>query len=266
MGTSVVARLLDAAGVPRCPPVPLSGGDMSSVVRCGDWVVKTASSAPQGLFTREAEGLAALARAGMPVPEVRWAGEEGLVMRFIPRGPPQPEALGRLIARMHSVQGPAYGAEDTVFLGRFALPAGTSSSWRDVWWLHRIAPLVRACASSLGSARVRRIEALVQTTPLPEEGPRLVHGDLWSGNVHHGAAGPVLIDPSVQWAERALDLAMMSLFGGFGERCMRAYEAVLPIPADVRASLPVHQLYYLLVHVHFFGAGYLGAIDRVLRT
>ena len=60
------------------------------------------------------------------------------------------------------------------------------------------------------------------------EGPCLIHGDLWSGNLLHGADGPVLVDPSAQAAERGLELGMMRWLGGFPASFWEAYEAAAP--------------------------------------
>ena len=55
----------------------------------------------------------------------------------------------------------------------------------------------------------------------PPEPPTLVHGDLWAGNRLVDVRGRNwLIDPSAYWGHREVDLAMMLLFGGFGEECL----------------------------------------------
>ena len=100
---------------------------------------------------------------------------------------------------------------------------------------------------------------------VPTEGAVWVHGDLWNGNVLMSNEGAVLIDPSAWIGERAVDLAMMRLFGGFPEQFWHAYETHYPIPKSIEAALPFYQIYYLLVHVHLFGAHYLEQIKRIVR-
>ncbi|MCB9665008.1 MAG: fructosamine kinase family protein [Alphaproteobacteria bacterium] len=256
-------ELLRRAGLPVSPCVPLAGGDTSEVHRCGPCVVKVHAGAPAGLFASEARGLRLLASHGVPVPEVLHVEEEGLVLAHVPTGPADPEALGRVIAAMHAVRGAAYGLEREVFLGPVRLPAGTGKDWRSLLWTRRIEPLLRLCHGRLGGLEAR-VEAVAARVPLPSEGPRLLHGDLWSGNVLHGAEGPVLLDPGAWWGERAVDLAMMALFGGFGGRCEAAYREALPVPAEVDAAVPFHQLPFLLVHVHLFGGSYVDGVRRVL--
>lgn len=102
------------------------------------------------------------------------------------------------------------------------------------------------------------------------DGIGLLHGDLWGGNVLVGHGGRAyLVDPAVYRGHREVDLAMMELFGGFGERVFSAYREVRPVEPGYReARRDVYQLYPLLVHVNLFGGGYvrraLSAIDRIL--
>ena len=256
--------LLAAAGAPLdAPRQPLHGGSMGEVTRVGDVVVKQRAGAG-AMFEREAEGLVALGGAGARVPEVLHASTEGLVLRWLAPGPPDPEATGRMIARLHrdSLDEAPYGWPRSVYLGAFAFPAG-EGAWPEVFRNLRLEPLLRATWSTLGPLGPR-VRAWGEAVELPLEGASLVHGDLWSGNLLHTVDGPALIDPGVQRAERGLDLAMMELFGGFGGRCRAAYEEVWPVPQAVRAVIPGYQLIYLLVHVHFFGTGYLSGVADAL--
>lgn len=258
------AAVLARAGLPDTPTTRLSGGSISDVHRAGAWVVKCHPRAPAGLFEAEARGLRALSDAGVRVPAVRWAGPEGIVMRHLPPGPDDPVGLAEQIARLHATPADDYGWPDPIFLGSFPLPRSPASTdWPDFWARHRIDPLLAATRTTLG-AMAPAVERLLADFDPPVEGPCLVHGDLWSGNVLMSAAGPALIDPSVWRGERSVDLAMMHLFGGFGPRFWDAYRALRPIPRAVAEAIPFHQLYFVLVHVHLFGAGYLGHVRRIL--
>jgi hypothetical protein len=84
--------------------------------------------------------------------------------------------------------------------------------------------------------------------------------------VLHAADGPALIDPSAQVAHRVVDLAMVDLFGGFSAGFRRGYDDVYPVTDDVRACMPAAQLYFALVHVHFFGRSYVPMVQRLIRA
>ncbi|RDI96403.1 fructosamine kinase [Meiothermus sp. QL-1] len=256
------AELLRRAGLEAHPLEPLHGGDMGQIWRAGPYVVKTHPQPPRGLFQAEAQGLSALARSGARTPRVYWAGPEGLVLAYLPPGPPDWPALARMLAELHRQAAPTYGWPGPVFLGRFELPGGTLDDWQGFWLEKRIRPLLEATWAQLGPLGPR-VEAALEA-PLPREGPVLIHGDLWQGNVLHTREGPALIDPSAWWGERGVDLAMMHLFGGFPPEFWEHYQALYPIPPAVEAALPRYQLYYLLLHLCFFGRSYLPAIARTL--
>jgi len=265
VGAAVVKprELLRRAGIQSSEsPTRLSGGDMGVVWRVGPWVVKTLDDPPSGLFAAEARGLGRLEAAGVRVPPVHWVGEAGLVLPYIEPGPPDWRRLGRMLARLHQRRGDWYGGEDPVFIGPYLLPEVWGSNWKPFWIEQRLAPMLEATSETLGTLR-GELEALLAHVDLAEEGPRLLHGDLWSGNVYHGEAGPFLIDPSCWMGERAVDVAMMRLFGGFPLEFWKAYEAQLPLRPEVEAALPVYQLYFLLVHVRAFGRGYLHGVRGV---
>jgi len=257
--------LLDALGLSAPDPVPLAGGDVARVFRAGPYVIKTHENPPPGMFPAEAQGLKALAKAGARTPRVYGVREEGLVLEYLPPGPEDEPALAAMLARLHATQKARYGWPEPTYLGTFPLPGGEASDWSQFFAEKRLLPLIQAAWPHLG-ALGPKLEALLSRLRLPTEGPTLIHGDLWSGNVLMSQKGPALIDPSVWVGERGVDLAMMRLFGGFSERFWQAYEALSPVPAEVWEALPCYQLYYLLVHVHFFGRGYLPGLRRALSA
>ena len=100
---------------------------------------------------------------------------------------------------------------------------------------------------------------------IPQEAPALIHGDLWSGNyLIDNTGAPVLIDPSVSYSHREMDLAMMHLFGGFPSQVFNVYQEEFPLPPDWEERIALWQLYYLLVHLNIFGSGYLARVESVI--
>ena len=73
-----------------------------------------------------------------------------------------------------------------------------------------------------------------------------------------------IFDPAVYGGHREIDLAMMRLFGGFGERIFAAYRESWPLAPDWQERIALYQLYPLLVHVNLFGASYLGQLEATL--
>ena len=61
-----------------------------------------------------------------------------------------------------------------------------------------------------------------------------------------------------------MDLAMMALFGGFGDSWVEAYNEVYPLESGWQERISLGQLYPLMVHVNLFGGGYAGSVEQIL--
>ena len=100
-----------------------------------------------------------------------------------------------------------------------------------------------------------------------DEPPARLHGDLWAGNrLIDGDGASWLIDPAAHGGHREFDLAMMRLFGGFGEGCFAAYDEVAPLALGWRERVALHQIAPLVVHAIKFGGGYVGAATRAIAA
>lgn len=114
----------------------------------------------------------------------------------------------------------------------------------------------------------RKLEKLYQRLPdlLTETTPRLLHGDLWSGNILVTAEGaPALIDPAVYYGNPEVDLAMTMLFGGFDADFFAAYNEVARLTTGYSERFEIYSLYPLMVHVNLFGGSYYQQVLAVLN-
>nr|BCX00094.1 MAG: fructosamine kinase [Bacteroidota bacterium] len=255
---------------------PLRGGCIHEVfaVRCRNGqtvVVKQNPHVPPDYFEAEAEGLAHLAAAGcVRLPGVLAVAPEGIVLTYIEPGAETPqgwEELGRALAALHSVQGPAFGYARDTYLGLWRQPNAYREDGVAFFRECRLEVLLRLLP--LDRQEVRSwswlLDHLEDFLPDPE-GPVLLHGDLWSGNVHFDREGrPWLIDPAVYYGWREAELAFSRLFGPFPERFYRAYEEVRPIAGGFAERVDLYNLYPLLVHWKLFGDSYRGVVRRLLR-
>ena len=255
----------------------------------GDFFLKWNRQADHRFFSVESEGLEALAASGaVRVPSVIAASGPGdevawLLLEWIEEGRPGREGwmrLGRELAALHRGAGP--GGPDARFgwggdnlIGSLPQPNGWSDDWAGFWAARRIRPLARelrargalsaAQASIVETVAERADELLAPATTA--DGPSLLHGDLWSGNVLFARGGaPVLIDPAVYVGHREVDLAMADLFGGFSGAFREAYDDAWPLQPGYLRRRPAYQLYPLLVHARLFGGGYAASAAAAARA
>lgn len=267
----------------------VSGGHVNHAYRYrlesgADLFVKTSPVAPVGSFAAEADGLAWLRETNtVAVPEVLAVRDDPelahrfLVLRWIEPGRPatdHDEQLGRSLAALHRFPVARFGLERDSWIAGVPqpnpAPDAPVATWAELYARFRIEPMLRRAvdAGTLGSEHVARwaaVEARLDDLLGPEEPPSRLHGDLWSGNATVDASGrAVLVDPAVYGGHREVDLAMMRLFGGFGERVFAAYDEAHPLAAGWQARVELHQLYPLLVHAVLFGTSYRGRVEDVL--
>ncbi|HEX2210437.1 MAG TPA: fructosamine kinase family protein [Longimicrobium sp.] len=280
-------RAVEARLGPVRGTAPVAGGCINHGTRVeladGPVFVKYNADAPPGMFAAEARGLDALRAAadGLSVPRaLAWAeAERGapawLALEWLepsPRAMDFAERLGRGLAALHragSVEG--WGWVEDNFIGPLPQANAPAVSWAEFWRARRLEPqldLARRGGRMPGKAADwnRLMDRLTDLlAPAEADGPSLLHGDLWGGNVLGAPRGPAIIDPAVYRGHREADLAMTELFGGFGQRFHAAYREAWPLQPGYPARRAVYQLWYLLVHVNLFGGGYGAQTASVLR-
>lgn len=277
----------------------MGGGCINQAVEMrtsrGTYFLKWNQGAGPRFFEAEADGLAALARAGaIKTPEVaaRSALDEPvpwLLLEWIDEGRPSHRSwscLGRKLAALHRAgatrmdvaNSRCYGWDADNMIGSLPQPNGRTRSWPEFWAQRRILPLVGELQAGgvLSARQAAALEAAAEAMAevaghaAEADGPSLLHGDLWSGNMlFDGAGDPVLIDPAVYVGHREVDLAMARLFGGFAPAFYRAYEEAWPLRPGHEARRSAYQIYPLLVHARLFGGGYASqavAAAEAVRT
>jgi fructosamine-3-kinase len=262
--------------------LPLSGGDVASSYRVEladvTLFAKTKRGAPDGFFTTEALGLRWLRAAGaVAVPEVVAVGDDPpfLALEWIEPGGAVPggeQAFGVALARLHASGAPVHGREDRRSTGSRGLPNDPCSTWSGFYATQRLLPLADMTERSgaLPDHAVRGLRSVVDRIDAlcpPEEPPSRLHGDLWGGNRLIGHDGTSwLIDPAAIGGHREFDLAMMRLFGGFGEAVYRSYGEVSPFAPGWERRVALHQLAPLVVHAIKFGGPYVGSVVAAIAA
>ena len=166
---------------------------------------------------------------------------------------------------------PSFGREDRRSTGSRGLPNEPCATWAEFYATNRLLPLARLArdAGALPDASIAAMERARRparrSSAAADEPPARLHGDLWAGNRLVDTAGRSwLIDPAAHGGHREFDLAMMRLFGGFGDECFAAYAETFPLAAGWEERVPLHQIAPLVVHAIKFGGGYVGAASRAI--
>ena len=260
---------------------PMGGGCIGEVykVELGDGTTLVAKVDREGAshLEREAYMLRYLReRSELPVPEVYHGSKTLLLMEFVEGSSRFPAGAERhaaeLLARLHGITAGAYGHERDTLIGSLDQPNPWTESWIDFFREQRLLYLARVAhdAGALPAEDSKRIELLAERLDghLEEpERPSLIHGDVWSANVlAKGDRITAFLDPAIYHADPEIELAFISLFHSFGDPFFERYAEIRGIRTGFfEERRELYNLYPLLVHVYFFGGGYLDSVRRTLR-
>lgn len=236
----------------------------------------------EGAAEAEAAGLRWLAEASDSVVEVHECGPDFLTITRVDTVHPTAAAArsaGRELARIHDAGAPAFGSppngwEGPNFIGTQRQECTPTVDWATFYTQQRVLPFSRAARergnlSGRDLAVVERAAASISDTPAEVWGhvPARLHGDLWTGNLLFGEAGPVFIDPAAHGGHRETDLAMLALFGApYIDEIRAGYHEVSHLPQGWLKYTPVHQLHPLAVHAMTHGPSYGRALVDAARA
>jgi len=236
--------------------------------------VKVRRHAPADFFQAEERGLVALAASrSLRVPLVYSVEHDAIALEDLGSGQPSGDHwsdAGRRLAQLHAGAADMFGFAADGYCGDSAQDNTRDSDGCRFFAERRLLPQARR-ARDAGLLDVRdllRVESLCAhlSERVPRAAPVLIHGDLWTGNLHACANGELaLIDGGAVhhgWAE--CDLAMLTLFGEPPRAFFAAYEAEAGVGPLWRGYAPLLNLYHLLNHLNLFGAGYLAGVRSVI--
>jgi fructosamine-3-kinase len=281
-GSDLLARGVEAHLSGRLKSArPLGGGCIGEVYRVeledGTPLVAKVDRTGESHLEREAYMLRYLRERGeLPVPEVYHGSETLLLMEFVEGNSRFSEGAERhaaeLLVGLHEVTWNSYGHERDTLIGSLDQPNPPTESWVEFFRDHRLLYLagVAHYAGRLPAEDLERVARLAERLDdhLEEpERPSLIHGDVWSANVlARDDRITAFLDPAIYHADPEIELAFISLFNSFGDAFFERYREIRGIrDGFFEERRDLYNLYPLLVHVYFFGGGYLDSVRSTLR-
>jgi fructosamine-3-kinase len=263
------------------PFYPVGGGSINDAYRYeidGQEFFTKYNNEVEGIIEKEVDGLKAISELNcIATPEViafdKKDGYEILILQFISNGSKTENAwenFGEQLAEMHQKPAAYYGWHQNNFIGSLAQSNEKTDDFIEFFIHQRLKPQIRLAQQHqyFASKELSLFEDLFQKldTILPKTRPSLVHGDLWSGNFMIGEKDkPYLIDPSIHYSFREIDIAFTYLFGGFDGKFYDAYHYHFPLEPGFQDRISLYNIYPLLVHLNLFGRGYYGSVMNNLN-
>ena len=276
---AILRQIAEENGITYKRSSALSGGDINEVYLLeglSDKFVFKLNSASRfpGMFEAEKFGLEKLSEPGViDVPEAIATGTANemayLILEHKESAQKRPkfwESFGEQMAALHKTSAENFGLEKDNYIGSLPQYNEKKDSAVQFYISMRLEPQIKMAEDkgfqlNVPESFFRNCEQLI-----PDEEASLIHGDLWNGNYLVNSEGlPCLIDPAVAFAPREMDLGMMKLFGGFNDQLFQVYNETFPLEPGWEKRIPLWQLYYLLVHLNIFGAGYRSQVTSIIQ-
>jgi protein-ribulosamine 3-kinase len=247
----------------------------------GNFFLKWNINSPADIFLREAESLKELKKATgdfLIIPEVFAAKQVDetpgfLILEYLENRHSSftdDEKLGRGLAKIHQFTHSQFGFYNDNYCGATLQNNSWENNWPEFFRSNRLQFLLNLIEKErpLPVAEMVIYEKLSERIAglIPKESvPVLIHGDLWSGNYMISEKGPALIDPASYYADREMEFAIITMFGGFSQRFYDAYNEVNSLPTDWKQRNSLYQLYHVLNHYYLFGGGYQTQALQIAR-
>lgn len=231
-------------------------------------------------FRQEAWGLRYIAaQSPVKTPEVYGVLQEGdatlLVMEAIDARPPETRgdwfAMGGGLAALHRVCADYCGLETHSYLGIFYQNNTPMDTWAGFFGERRLRDSMQMAidAGQMTPEAICAVEKLIARLPVlcdPSHPFSLLHGDPWIGNLLFDGQRLVLIDCSIYYGEREIDLSTVDLIRPVPREFFDAYNACWPVEPGYDERKHLWRVNQWLGNVTYGGQKYLPRLlDAVNR-
>lgn len=210
-------------------------------------IYKESENAKPGMYACEAEGLQTLKGDGCPrTPEIFSVAEDHILIEDLGSQGDKPVGFwaefGRQMAALHLRKGEKFGYHQNNYLGTMLLDNTPAENGHEFFARTRILRFVEEpkFVEAFTKDDIDAVYRLAEKLPelIPNQGPSLIHGDLWTGNMLVAEGGkPALIDPAVYYGWPEADLSLLPSMEEIPQEFYDAYLEVNPLEPGWRERL-----------------------------
>ena len=222
----------------------------------------------------EANSLSYLSNITSLVPKIKFNSDDLLIMDYIENNGIRSEnyqlTLANEILKIHKNSNTKYGFKFAAQIGALKQTNEFTDNWMVFFRDKRLISIFELINNNNSMPNhinikieklIKNIHNFIPNAPTP----RLLHGDLWSGNIlYNNGTLAGLIDPGIYFGHNELEIAYLTWFKFVNEEFIKSYSNIIPIEKDYFEYEPIYQLYYSLLNVHLWDRVYIKDVEILL--
>jgi hypothetical protein len=180
------------------------------------------------------------------------------------------ELLGQGLASLHRIHHDKCGLERQTYLGIFKQDNTWKDTWTEFYGECRLRDTMKMAvdAGKMNPEACAMLERLI--TRLPELCPpqtafSLLHGDPWIGNLLYNGHELVLVDCSIYYGNREIDLTTVDFFCPVSPVFFDAYKEAYPLDPGYEERRDLWKINQWLGHVTLYGEKYMGTLMDAVK-
>lgn len=173
--------------------------------------------------------------------------------------------FGKMIALMHKQTRNVFGLDKDNYIGDYKQINLINNNWNDFYINNRINPMLDLIKEKnlMNNIEINKLKKVVTKIEEITQGYKpeasLIHGDLWIGNSLFTNNGPMIIDPSIYYGSREMDIAFSNMLPQlkFPSDFYDSYKKHYPFQDGYEQRENLWQIYPLLIHIIQDGRKYV---------
>ncbi len=178
--------------------------------------------------------------------------------------------LGQGLAALHQTENNRCGFERPTYLGIFKQDNTLKPTWTEFYGECRLRDTMQMAikAGKMNPEECKKIEKLIAKLPSLSLEPQqysLLHGDPWMGNLMYDGKELIVIDCSLYYGNREIDLTTVDFFSPVPQAFFDAYHEAFPIENGFEERADLWEINQWLGHVTLYGDKYKEPLFRAVN-